>query len=122
MLYYNTGELYMDETKIERVDEKGRTGKQIAQLFRENKISPEHINKFIEKVNFDEEFLREFKDYIKWSTAFIWQQTSREFIREICTEDDVLSVLFGSNVAKNDSHFSAELEMKFGYGYHDYQE
>ena len=74
--------------------------------------SVQKMHEYIVENKFPEKFLREWIGYCSLGEIFIYQDVSKEFIREFVTRETMLHVLFGTKQAK-DEKFYKEIEERF---------
>ena len=76
----------------------------------------EKFHSYIKNSRIKEEVLREWIDYCNLGEIFIFQNVSKDFIREFVTSGTIVHAIFGNRYASEDDAFRKEIEDKFGLG------
>lgn len=71
------------------------------------------MSEYTKTIKFKEQFIREYIEYFDLGEVFIFQDVSKEFIREFASLDHLIHILFGTDLARNDKKFYDEIETRF---------
>lgn len=102
----------MKDGKVYR--KKGFTKKELKYLRENENKLPELLKVLNQQREFSEDFIREFRDYLNIGEVFIWQDVSKEFMREYITNaDEAMYAIVGNN---NNMSKKFEEEIRKQYG------
>lgn len=71
------------------------------------------MSEYTKTIKFNEQFIREYIEYFDLGEVFIFQDVSKDFIREFGTRDFLIHILFGNDWIKKDVKFYNEIETRF---------